>query len=483
MTSALICAGQNELQPVDIWFNSTIREIRPRTDRTVPWAAIRKKNDWRGFLKSLTDEEYPSGVKIFDAGGLLVMPGAVDAHVHFNTPGFEQRETFEHGSAAAVSGGVTTIIDMPCTSIPPVTSADNQQIKLAALQNLSTVDYALWGGISGIDMSDPGSAHKKIRELHAHRVVGYKAYFLSGMTTFTDLTPDQMMMAAGWIIQTGLPLAIHAEDKDLVLSRQKKFQQQGKNDWRSYCAARDVRAEKVAITMAAEIAEKTGCRIHIVHLSSAQGLEVIRKARAKGVRISAETCPHYLKFIQKDFANPQISAFLKTAPPVKKAGDRKALWQGLADGSIDFVTTDHAGCDPDKEKSGEDFWKIYGGIPGVEHRVPFLFSEGFIAGRLSLQRTIDLLSTAPAGYFSIDHRKGNLLAGRDADMALIDLWDSQIIDSDKMHSKGRYTPFLGKKFRAIVRQTFLRGRQLMAEPGQVEADFSLGHWLRPKLHK
>lgn len=483
MTSALMSAGENHLRAVDIWFNSTIREVRPRSDHIIRWKDIRKKSDWRRVVKSLPEAEYPSGTKVFDAGGLLVIPGAIDAHVHFNTPGFEHRENFEHGSTAAISGGVTTIIDMPCTSIPPVTSAENQQIKLSALQNLSTVDYGLWGGISGIDISDPATAHKKIRGLHAHRVVGFKAYFISGMTTFTDLTLDQMEIAAGWIAHTGLPLAIHAEDKDLVHSRQQKLQAAGQKDWRAYCRARDVRAEMVAVKNAVRISEKTGCRIHIVHLSSARALEVIREAREKGVRISTETCPHYLQFTQKDFANPAISAFLKTAPPVKQPNDRKALWQGLADGSIDFVTTDHAGCDPEKEKCGEDFWQIYGGIPGVEHRVPFMFSEGFIAGRLDLQRTIDLLSKAPADFFSINHRKGHLLPNKDADLVLIDLWAPQVIDAVNMHSKGKYTPFQGKKFRATVRQTFLRGRQLMAEPGQVQADFSLGHWLRPKLHK
>ena len=483
LTSALVCSGENQLQPVDIYFNNTVREVRPRTDRTVFWHDIRTRNNWRRLIADLPDSEYPSGARLFDAGGLLVIPGAIDAHVHFNTPGFEQREDFEHGSTAALSGGVTTVIDMPCTSMPPVTSTSNQLVKLAALENRSTVDFALWGGVSGKEMNDPAMVHQNIRGLMAHRVVGFKAYFISGMNSFTDLTMDQMHHAAEQIAPTGLPLAVHAEDKQLVSEREKKLRNLDRNTWRDYCASRDVKAEVAAVAGAIEVAAATGCRLHIVHLSSAKGLDLVRAAQTAGLKVSAETCPHYLHFTQRDFTDPAISAFLKTAPPVKQARDRKALWQGLADGSLAFVTTDHAGCDPTKEKTGDNFWQIYGGIPGVEHRVPFMFSEGFLKGRLTLQRTIEVLSTAPAEFFNIDHRKGSLLSSRDADLAVIDLWNSCVVSPDDMHSKGKYSPFAGKKFTGVVHQVFLRGHQLMNQAGNVNPDFSLGRWLRPRLHK
>ncbi len=175
----------------------------------------------------------------------------------------------------------------------------------------------------------------------------------------------------------------------------------GRNDWRAYCAARDDKAEAKAIKLLIDIAEKTECRIHIVHLSSRLGLDLIREAQSNGLKVTSETCPQYLFFTQEDFNNPKISAYLKTAPPVKNKIDRDALWEGLKDGTLSFVVTDHAGCDPKKEKTSENFWEVYGGIPGVEHRVPFLFSEGFLKNRLTLSQTIKLLSSNVADYFNL----------------------------------------------------------------------------------
>jgi dihydroorotase-like cyclic amidohydrolase len=188
-------------------------------------------------------------------------------------------------------------------------------------------------------------------------------------------------------------------------------------------------------------------------------LDLIRNARTRNINISAETCPHYLYFTQKDFENDSIRNYLKTAPPVKCEEDREELWSGLDDGSILFVTTDHAGCDPVKEKSSKNFWEVYGGIPGVEHRVPFLISEGFIKGKLTLEKTVRLLSSNAAGYFGIKH-KGYLRRGCDADIVLIDLWNKQNVISAGMHSKGKYTPFDGATFNAVVKKTFLRGKEI-----------------------
>ena len=169
--------------------------------------------------------------------------------------------------------------------------------------------------------------------------------------------------------------------------------------------------------------------------------------------------------------------FLKTAPPVKKAIDRKELWQGLNDGSLSFVTTDHAGCDPKKEKSSKNFWEVYGGIPGVEHRVPFMFSEGFLKGKLSLQKTIELLSTNAAEFFNLK-QKGKLEVGKDADFALINLWTSEVIKSRNMHSKGKYTPFENVQFNARVVKTFIRGQLVMDRKNNFIAKPGSGKFIR-----
>ncbi|UCH95828.1 MAG: allantoinase AllB [Candidatus Aminicenantes bacterium] len=452
----------NQVQLVDVLFDEQINKILPRLHRTVSWIEISSRDKWKRFqeqISLLAPRQYSNDSTIYDGRFRLLIPGAIDTHVHFNTPGFEDREDFEHGSLAAASGGVTTVVDMPCTSIPPVTSLENLHAKLIAINGRSWVDYAFWGGISGNDFKDGKDIQQQIRELTEEGVVGFKAYLISGMKTFTDLTPDQMLQAAHWIkaISTGRPLAVHAEDKKLVEERRAILQKKNVNDWQAYCQARDVQAEAKAVETMIDIARKSKCWIHIVHLSSKTGLKLIRRAREEGLDVTAETCPHYLHFTRDDFKNPKISAFLKTAPPVKSESDQDALWKGLKDGTISFVTTDHAGCDPKKEKISNNFWQVYGGIPGVEHFVPFMFSEGFKKERLTLERTIDLISTNPARFCGISKKKGTLEPGKDADMALVNLWDRQVIKGIDMHSKGKYTPFEGVCFGAKVEDTFLRG--------------------------
>ncbi|MCK7522920.1 MAG: amidohydrolase family protein [Ignavibacteriales bacterium] len=245
------------------------------------------------------------------------------------------------------------------------------------------------------------------------------------MNTFTDLSFEQQMLETAKVIKDhNMILAVHAEDKSRITKRMSKYQSSNQNDWSAYCKSRDDIAEELAIETLIEIAKQTDCRIHIVHLSSAKGLAKIRKAKKMGLKFTAETCPHYLYFTQKILRIKRFLIFFKTAPPVKKAIDRKELWKGLNDGSLSFVTTDHASCNPKKEKSSKNFWEVYGGIPGVEHRVPFMFSEGFLKGKLSLQKTIELLSTNAAEFFKLK-QKGRLEVGRDADFALMKFVDKR----------------------------------------------------------
>ena len=466
----------NTLQLVRVRFGEHIESVEPEITDPVDWANLARAEQKERWIRSVAPRLAPLQADEIDGRFLLLMPGAIDPHVHFDTPGFEFREDFEHASLAAAFGGVTTIIDMPCTSVPPVTNLPNLQTKLQTLQNRSFVDFAFWGGISGTDFSDESRLHRQILELAEAGVVGFKAYLISGMEKFTDLTPAQMRRAAELVRTTGLPLAVHAEDKSLVTARRRKFQAEGRHDWQAYCAARDVQAEEKAVGLMAEICRQTGARVHIVHLSSQRGLQIVRQTRSAGLPFSAETCPHYLHFTQNDFERPEIRNFLKTAPPVKFEADRQALWQGLAEGTLAFVTTDHAGCDPQQEKGGENFWQVYGGIPGVEHRVPFLLSEGFLQGRLTLQQTVRLLAGHPAQFFGLE-RKGDLQPGKDADFALIDLWQPWTVRASEMHSKGKYTPFEGLKLNACVERTFLRGNLIVDKRLTLQPDKRTGQFV------
>jgi allantoinase len=271
-------------------------------------------------------------------------------------------------------------------------------------------------------------------------------------------------------------MVVHAEDKNLIVERRTASKNAIQDNWQAYCSARDDEAEARAIKLLISVAEETGCKIHVVHLSSKLGLDLIREAQNKGLKITSETCPHYLFFTQDDFNNQKISTYLKTAPPVKNRIDREALWDGLKDGTLSFVVTDHAGCDPVKEKSSNNFWEIYGGIPGVEHRIPFLFSEGFLKNRLTLSQTIQLLSSNVADYFNLNN-KGYIKEGFDADFALINLWDKQVINSTNMHSKGKYTPFEGVTFNSVVEKTFLRGELIMNLFRETEQKIGFGKFI------
>ncbi len=445
----LVNINENKLQLCDIHFGSKIKEIKPKCEKLFDWNDIKEKEK-----RNLILGEYSKSDD--DTKFLLAIPGAIDSHVHFNTPGYEFREDFEHGSLSAAFGGTTTVIDMPCTSIPPVTNLVNFIKKQNALKGRSYVDYLFWGGIAGNNFNQ-NDIKKNVEELSLAGAAGFKVYMTSGMDTFKDLQLEQLEFIAGVISATGKTMAVHAEDKDLIAFKEKRFKSMNRNDYHAYCESRDIQAEASAVDKLISIAEKTNCKVHIVHLSSSLALKSIKHAQHRGVKITAETCPHYLYFTQKDFENKEIRNYLKTAPPVKFEEDKEALWKGLADGSIEFVTTDHAGCNPQEEKSSENFWEVYGGIPGVEHRVPFLFSEGFLKAKITLEQTIKLLSTNPAQYFGIAD-KGRIQKGFDADIVLLNLWKSNRIDSLKMHSKGKYTPFNNVQFNALVEKTFLKGK-------------------------
>ncbi len=405
LKNVFLSTNENQLKIVDIQFSDRVEKIIDRTSKDIDWKEIDSTEKRNKVVQQVPRSEYPSGIKVYDGEFLVVIPGAIDSHVHFNTPGFEDRDDFEHGSTAAAFGGVTTVIDMPCTSLPPVTNKNNFEIKLDVLKSRSLVDYSLYGGVCGNDFDNNLDIEEQIKDLANKGVAAFKTYLISGMSTFTDLDEERILQTAEWIKKTGKPMAVHAEDKKMIAERTAISKSVGQNDWQVYCSARDNQAEAKAIKLLIEIAEKTGCRIHIVHLSSKLGLALIREAQNRGLKVTSETCPHYLFFTQEDFNNQKISAYLKTAPPVKNEIDRDALWNGLKDGTLSFVVTDHAGCNPEKEKSSKNFWDVYGGIPGVEHRVPFLFSEGFLKHKLTLSDTIKLLSSNVADYFNLKSTK------------------------------------------------------------------------------
>jgi allantoinase len=413
-----------------------------------------------------------------DLEGALVLPGAIDGHVHFDDPGFTQREDFASGTSAAAAGGVTCVVDMPCTSLPPVVNTDALENKLKIIAPKAHVDYMLWGGVSGNAMTDiQWRGH--LNDLVDAGAAAIKIYMLSGMDTFRDLTTTEIREVLTQTHKLGIPVGIHAEDRSIVTELTERARSRGDDSPGAYAATRPSAAEASAVMAAVDVARATGARVHIVHLASGEALDVVSAARFEDLPVSAETCPHYLQFTTDDFAKK--GALLKTAPVVKDESDRQRLWQGLASGELSFVATDHAAGRWPEEKETGSIWTDYGGVPGVELLLPYLYSEGVVAGRITLQRMTELLSSEPARFFGVDHRKGWLRPGCDADFVVFDDGARWTVRAESLHNLNRYTPLEGFELTGRVRATYVRGQSAFerrSEGTEFFAPAGTGEWVR-----
>lgn len=432
------------------------------------------------------------GEERVNAQGLLILPGGIDPHVHFDTPGFTEREDFLHGSAEAARGGVTTVIDMPCTSLPPVVSAEALKNKLSHIAPLALVDYGLYGGIAGTARnagpsrlagnagtsrlagnagaalatgiagrrgSEGADQNGRLRisramEELADRVLGFKTYLLSGMETFPQVNFDELEWAITEAARLSRPLLLHAEDPNYVaLATERLRRLHGETGtWDDYVDSRSEAAELMAVAAALALARGREGTLHVVHVSTAEAAEALSAAGA-----TCETCGHYLAFSREDFAAQGSS--LKTAPPVKGKPNQKRLWELLSRGTIAFVSSDHAPARPEEKRTGS-VWTDYGGIPGVGTLVPYLFSEGYLAGRLSLPRFLEAIAMSAARRYGLDLRKGSIEVGKDADFTLINPQEQYVFQAKNLYSKGKDTPFDGMILRGLIRSTWLRGQRI-----------------------
>ncbi len=392
--------------------------------------------------------------EIVDLEGRLVLPGVIDAHVHFNDPGFTHRENFETGTRAAAAGGVTCVADMPCTSIPPVTNPDNFKIKLSSVSPKAYVDYMFWGGISG-EMMAGQTWRNDLKGLAKQGVAAIKIYMLSSMETFSELNRNQIRKVLKEASRLGLPVGVHGEDPEIIIKRTEEIQKRGGNDPAAYALSRPVASEVKAVGNMIALCRETGTRVHIVHLSSGAALDLIASAKREGLPISAETCPHFLEFTRKDLE--EQGALLKTAPVVKEEEDRIKLWDGIRNGDLDFVTTDHAAGKWPEEKNTGSIWTDYGGVPGVELLLPYLYSEGVNRGCVTLGRLVEITSEAPAKFLGIDDRKGSLAPGYDADFVVMDRRESWVVHGEGLHNLNRYTPLQGRLLTGRITMVYLRG--------------------------
>ncbi len=418
------------------------------------------------------------GEQWVDLEGALVLPGVIDCHVHFDDPGFTHREDFESGTRAAAAGGVTCVADMPCTSLPPITDVDALSNKLQVIRSKALVDFVLWGGVSANSLGETGW-QDKVTALADAGVGAIKVYLLSGMESFRDVGGEALHEILSHTSRLGIPVGVHAEDRSIVQRLTRRAHDEHQDSPAAYAASRPSEAEVAAVATCIEACRATGARVHIVHLASGEALDLIGAARREDLPISAETCPHYLEFTVEDFE--RIGSILKTAPVVKTAADRDRLWQGLANGEVSFVATDHAAGQWPEEKQTASIWSDYGGIPGVELMLPYLFSEGVRGRRITLEHLTRISASEPARFLGIDHRKGKICAGYDADFVVFDERCRWTVSAADLHNLNRYTPLEGRELTGRVQSTFVRGRKVftLAKAGEAEfGDAGYGQWVR-----
>jgi allantoinase len=421
-----------------------------------------------GLIAALAPELGGPATEEIDAAGLHLLPGVIDGHVHMNEPGRADWEGFQTGTRALAAGGATAAIDMPLNAHPPTVNGAAFDEKRRCLERSALVDIALWGGLvpGGIEAMD---------ELAARGVVGFKAFMCSsGIDDFPGV--DDLALYEGMCraASLGLPVAVHAESEVITAGLAQRARAAGRTAIRDFLASRPVVAELQAISRSISLAEESGCSLHVVHVSTGRGVALVADARARGVDVSCETCPHYLVLTEEDAE--ALGSVAKCAPPLRPRDEREALWRALADGTLAMVASDHSPA-PWALKSGDDAFATWGGISGCQTMLPLLLSEGWGARGLSLE----LIAAATSGYVARRFRlpgKGHVELGADADFALVDMSVSHELAADDLQYRHRHSPFLGRRLGARVTRTLVRGRTVFAD-GQISGP-PAGRLLIPK---
>jgi allantoinase len=394
-------------------------------------------------------DEVPPDVTVVDAGESVVMPGLVDTHVHVNEPGRTEWEGFESATLAAAAGGITTILDMPLNSIPATTTVDALEVKRQAAREKSVVNVEFIGGFV------PGN----VGELESLRDAGVRAFkcFLapSGVDEFPAVGESDLREAFPVLTRLGLPLMVHAEDPACLLPSRGSSRK-----YADYLTTRPAMAERAAITLLTQLMARVPTPIHIVHLSSASSLDIVRTARARGLPLTVETCPHYLTFAAEEI--PDGATEYKCAPPIRDKAERDALWEGLIAGDIDLVASDHSPCPPEMKETGGDFFSAWGGIASLQLSLSAVWT-GARARGLKPERIAQWMSAAPARLAGLQYRKGALAAGYDADIVV---WEPEvrfIVDPTELLHRHKLTPYSARELFGKVLATYVGGRRIFGQ--------------------
>ncbi len=391
----------------------------------------------------------PADALLKDFGDNFVLPGLVDTHIHINEPGRTEWEGFETATRAAAAGGYTCLIDMPLNSIPATTTVAALEEKRAAARGKAMVDYAFWGGAV-----EGNAAH--LKALAEAGVAGFKAFLVpSGVDEFEMLTEAGLREAMPIMAATGLPFLVHAELPGPIEEIAPTL---ANSDWRkyfNYLHSRPDEAEVQAIRLIIDLAREFKCRVHIVHLATSQALPELQRARAAGLPITVETCPHYLYLTAETI--PDGATQFKCAPPIRAAFQQDRLWQALVDGDIDLIATDHSPCPAElKRLDTGNFQEAWGGISSVSLALSAIWTEGR-SREISISQVVRWMCEQPAALAGLSSRKGKIAAGADADFAIFDPDRKWTVTEDRLHFRNKISPYLGENFTGQVKATFVRG--------------------------
>jgi allantoinase len=407
------------------------------------------------------DQVPAENCKIHDFGQAAILPGLVDSHLHINDPGRAEWEGFETATRAAAAGGYTLLVDMPLNCLPATTTVAALEAKRAAAQGRCRVDWAAWGGVVHDNQSD-------IEALATSGVRGFKCFLVHpGIDGFTMVTEPQLRSALPQVARAGLPLLVHAELPGPIDRATAALASADWSCYSTYLQSRPDDAELAAIRLMLSLCGEYGFRLHIVHLSTSQALQELRVARSNGLAVSVETCPHYLHMCAETIANG--ATLSKCAPPIRSRENCERLWQGLRDGTIDLVVTDHSPCPPALKRLAEgNFRSAWGGIASLSVALPLMWSEASRRG-FTLRDVARWMAAAPARLAGCDTRKGRIAAGCDADFVVFDPDREFIVTEDRLHYRHPVSPYLGETLRGVVKATYLRGSPVFAEgefPGE-----------------
>ncbi|MFI5056685.1 MAG: allantoinase AllB [Candidatus Acidiferrales bacterium] len=398
-------------------------------------------------------DDIPAGCAVHEAGESAVMPGLVDTHVHINEPGRTEWEGFATATRAAAAGGVTTLIEMPLNSIPATTTARGFREKIAAASGQLSVDVGFWGGVV------PGNV-AELRPLWEAGLFGFKCFLVpSGVEEFREVSESDLRAALPELATLGAPLLAHAElPGPIEEAARKRPKSATANLYATWLASRPREAENEAIALLLRLAEEFHARIHIVHLSCADSIAQLRQARGRGLRVSVETCPHYLTFDPEEIADGATE--FKCAPPIRERENREKLWAALREGTIDFIASDHSPCPPAMKLREEgDFLRAWGGIASLQIGLPAVWTQARSRG-YALSHVAEWMCRGPSRLAGLEKRKGAIAAGCDADLVI---WNPDAkfrIDPARLHHRHKLTPYAARELFGVVETTFLRGRKI-----------------------